>query len=395
VRIGFITHGLGTQGGIESVVYHLAKETARRGHQVLVFTCRLPTQPVEGLQIIPVRVPRLPFALWQVAFAFASARAVKKHQLDIVHAHVNTFAPVDVAVCHSVHSVGSKRVQALDPSFLRRAAHYLKSVAPLLNWLAGVNYRRRGLGAAVATSRGIGMELLGLYPALAGRMSLIPNGFDPSRRRPATPAKRRSLRKKMGLKSGSRRLLFIGKEFHRKGLEPAIRALALLPPQVGLWVIGDNVDSVPTSFYTGLATQLGVAGRVEFLGHQSELLPWYQAADAFVFPTLYEAFAMVSIEAMACGLPLLACETNGIEDLLRPGHNGAYVERSGESVAKQIRRWVLPPAAREKLARGARETSAGYTWKKIASRHVAVCRAVMDGSPIPGGRWQPPARWRR
>ncbi len=377
MKVGFIAHGTGTQGGIESVVHHLALQSARLGHEVTVYSMRPPTSPLPGIRRVEVRVPRLPWALQQFAFALASAKAVREHPVEVLEAHVNTFAPAQVPVCHSVHPIGSRLVRGLDPNPLRRAWHWLKTLAPLVNWLAGENYRRPETKLAVPTSNGIARELESLYPGLKGRMRMIPNGIDPKLRHPAGAAGRARQRARLGLKKGEHALLFIGKEFHRKGLEPVIRALPLLPGGVKLWVIGNNVDAVPAGHFTAVVEELGLRDRVRFWGHQSGLLPFYQAADAFVFPTLYEAFAMVSIESMACGLPLLACRANGTEDLIVEGKNGAFVTRDGASIAAAVRKWILPPARRRKLSAGALKTSRDYSWDKIARRHMDVCREAL------------------
>lgn len=383
MKIGFISHGISTQGGIESVVLHLATAAARLGHEVTVFSIQGPLIPIKGVRWVPVRAPRSPWVLRQFCFAMASAWAVRRHPVDVLHAHVNTFAPAQIAVSHSVHAIGTELVLKLDPKPWRRVWQRLRSMSPLINWLAGVNYRRPALKAAVATSHGIGRELLQLFPHLEGRILCIPNGFVPTLRKPARVDQRRRLRQELGLASDDVVLLFIGKEFHRKGLEPIIRALPLLPKRVRLWVIGDNVDVIPASHFTGLVKTLGLGDRVRFWGHQKDLLRFYQAADAFVFPTLYEAFAMVSIESVACGLPLLATRANGTEDLLVPGKNGVFIERTGASIAAAVKKWILPPAKRKLLARGAVASAKPYTWAQITRRHLAVCEAVLGDKALP------------
>ncbi len=375
--IGVISHGISTQGGIESVVYHLCRNYIRLGHPVKLYSAQGLDRPMPGLTHYPVATPRSPWILRQLLFAMASAKVVARHPAPILQAHVNTFAPAQVSVCHSVHPIGTKVVLSLDPNPLRRIWHQVKTLTPLANWLAGVNYRRSALRVAVATSQGIGRELNSLYPQVRDKLALVPNGFDPAQRYPATAAKRAKLRQRFKLRPGQKALLFIGKEFHRKGLEAILRALPLLPASVRLWVIGKNVDVIPASYYEALVDELGLKERVVFWGHQTALLDFYQAADAFVFPTLYEAFAMVSIEAMACGLPLLAYKTNGTEDLIAEGRNGAFVTRQGASVADAVKHWILPEARRRRLCLGALRTAQAYTWDKITRRHLKICLSAL------------------
>ena len=84
-----------------------------------------------------------------------------------------------------------------------------------------------------------------------------------------------------------------------------------------LLVVGGD-SSAP---FKRIAEQLGVSERVIFAGSRTDLPRIYPAADAFVLPTLYETFALVCLEAMASGLPVLAGSVGGIEDYLRDGEN--------------------------------------------------------------------------
>lgn len=374
-KIAFVAHRVGADGGIENIVLNLVEHCLGRGDEVAVLADSLPPQLQGRVRFERAAIPKgLPWALRLLAFAFSSRAAARRLGPGwVLHANAPTFAPAHVALAHSVHAVGSHRVLAAEPSRLRRAWYLLRTLAPLTDWLSGANWRDPALKVPVASSHGVAAELASLYPLVRGRVRVVPNGFDPKRFIPLAPGPRKALRSGLGLAPGDLALLFVGKDFHRKGLEPALRALALLPPKVKLLIAGENADVVPTAHFKALAAELGLGGRARFLGHQKDVAPWFQACDALVFPTLYESFAVVSAEAMGAGLPLLASHANGIDDLLVQGVNGAFIERSGASIAAAVRRHILPASRRLRLRRGALAAAAGLGWAKVAARHRAVC----------------------
>ncbi|SUI42330.1 Lipopolysaccharide core biosynthesis protein rfaG [Serratia marcescens] len=74
--------------------------------------------------------------------------------------------------------------------------------------------------------------------------------------------------------------------------------------------------------YRALAQSLGCGDRIHFMGVQKQTLPFYQAADALLLPTLYDPFPNVILEAMSCGLPVITSTTCGGAEFITPGQNG-------------------------------------------------------------------------
>jgi glycosyltransferase involved in cell wall biosynthesis len=122
-----------------------------------------------------------------------------------------------------------------------------------------------------------------------------------------------------------------------KGIDVAIRALALLPEKVCLWVVGDGEES---GRLQALARELGVADRVRMLGLQSFVQPFLQAADACVCPSRWaEAAGLVNLEAQAAGVPMLASDIGGIPEYVADGQSG-FLFPVGDHVqlAERVRR---------------------------------------------------------
>jgi glycosyltransferase involved in cell wall biosynthesis len=138
-----------------------------------------------------------------------------------------------------------------------------------------------------------------------------------------------------------------------KGIDVAVRALARLPDFVCLWVIGDGPEAAALD---ALSRELGVQDRIHFLGLQSQVEPYMQAADAFVCPTLAEAAGLVNIEAQACGLPVLASRVGGVPEYVMDGVSGVlFPPGDAEALAGAVRSLLDNPARCREMGRAARE----------------------------------------
>ena len=115
-----------------------------------------------------------------------------------------------------------------------------------------------------------------------------------------------------------------------------------------------------------------------FVGHSDAVQDWFQAGDVFVFPTAYEAFALVTLEAAAAGLPLVTTEVNGTEDLVADGVNGRLVayRRDPISVAHAVRPLVENRDLRRRLGEAARTAVRTYTWDAMTERTREVYAEV-------------------
>ena len=169
-------------------------------------------------------------------------------------------------------------------------------------------------------------------------------------------------------------VLFVGSQFRLKGLEFAIRALAEMKTEAHLLVVGH--DS-PANGFRKLANELGVAERVHFLGARKDLPEIYPAADAFVFPSLYETFALVCLEAMASGLPVVASRVGGIEDYLRDEENGLFIKREAHDIAQKLDRVLTDADLRARLRATGLATAANYSWDKIAQQYLRLFDQLM------------------
>lgn len=115
-------------------------------------------------------------------------------------------------------------------------------------------------------------------------------------------------------------VLFVGHIIKAKGGEVAIRAMLQVPDWVQLWFVGDGPDLEQIKT---LSREANLGGRVQFLGRQSHVEPFMQAADCFICPSLWaEATGLVNLEAQASGIPVIASEIGGIPEFVLHNRTG-------------------------------------------------------------------------
>lgn len=190
------------------------------------------------------------------------------------------------------------------------------------------------------------------------------------------------------------RLLFVGRLEPDKGVDTAVRALAHLPAEAVLDVVGPGSDAERRRVETA-AEEAGVTGRVRFSeAPRSELAARYRQVDAVVFPSRWEEpFGLVPLEAMACGTPVVATRTGGSAEFLVEGANClAFPREDPAALAGALRRLAGDAGLRRHLRAGGRVTAAELTVDRLADCFEAWLTAAAEGFPHgrPPGRTLPP-----
>jgi UDP-glucose:(heptosyl)LPS alpha-1,3-glucosyltransferase len=350
---------------MERVLSELALGLRRRGYEVTViaYECDLPA--AAGVTFRRVRGPSRPFVLSYPWFMLAGTLAVRRWRRGLVMAvGAIVLSDVDVVGIHYCQQVGPAT-----PSRSNWLFHLNVAVSGLLGRLAErVCFRLNNPQRIVCVSEGVAAEIREHFPDQATRTIAIPNGVDTDAFAPdSRRAQAGAARAQLGIADERLVAIFVGSEWQRKGLEPAIRALAHAPDW-DLLVVGAG----DRERYEQLAEQLGVAHAVHWAGVSRDVAPLYQAADALVFPTSYEAFPLVALEAAASGLPLLATPVNGIRELLADGENGFLIDADPDDIAARLRLLGADEALRERLGAAARAAALDYSWAKMVERHDAL-----------------------
>jgi UDP-glucose:(heptosyl)LPS alpha-1,3-glucosyltransferase len=119
----------------------------------------------------------------------------------------------------------------------------------------------------------------------------------------------------------------IAQDFARKGLEPALRALARVAERPVLLVVGKE-DPLA---YRRLADELGVAGDVVFAGPTLDPYAFYAASDFFILPTRHDPCSLVVLEALAMGLPVISTKQNGACEIMTTGEHGYVLDSADDA----------------------------------------------------------------
>jgi len=226
-------------------------------------------------------------------------------------------------------------------------------------------YTRKPAPLFLPVSRGVEKELRSWYDIGDAMVRIIPNAADTAIFRPLAGEKRLAWRKANGLAESDVVAIFSGGEWGRKGLDFAIEGVARSEARgLKLFVAGDDADR---ERFAALAKRLGAGDRVIFGGFRRDMAEAMGSADIFLFPSHYEAFSLATIEAAACGLPVLATRINGTEDFIQPGVTGEFLEHEGAQIGRVLDRLAGDAGLRRAYgAAGRRLVEEKYTWDRVA-----------------------------
>jgi UDP-glucose:(heptosyl)LPS alpha-1,3-glucosyltransferase len=362
---------------MERAAFELCGRLLRRGWEVTVIarSCALPPQP--GLRFVRLRSPSRPVSAALASDFVLGSLAVRRHAAGVVQTEnpivANRVGVVRAHFCERAYRerVGISRSRRADP--LYRLNSWLASTIALLSerW----SYRPGRATAIVGVSQGLGREVADFYPGARDTLRTIPNGVDCGAFA-AAAARRDAVRAELGVGAGEHLALFVGGDWHRKGLRAAIEGVAAAPAW-RLAVAGDGDRAA----FARLAEERGAGDRVHFLGKVAEPHGLYAAADALAFPSHYEAFSLVTLEAAAAGLPLLVTRINGTEELVQDGVNGWFVDGDGADIAARLQELERDPARHDAMRAAARRSAQRYDWDRVTDDFERLYEELLARDP--------------
>lgn len=217
-------------------------------------------------------------------------------------------------------------------------------------------------------------NILTHYPEVdVGKLEVVYNGVDLQRFSPVGAEVKQDLRLQLTLPSTARIALFAGSGFERKGLKVALSALAKLNDWHFVIVGKDRKLAI----YTKYAEQLGMGGRVHFVGVQKDMPSWYRAADVLIHPAWYEPFGNVVLEAMASGIPVIVSNYCGASELVDDGVNGFVVGVGDDEQLVEKLQTLHDPEYLALLGAKAREVAACYPIERMIKQLVEIYHSLL------------------
>lgn len=226
-------------------------------------------------------------------------------------------------------------------------SHFSRKRRYICRWLGRVT------DLSLAVSRGVRdyiIERCSLDPA---KVRVVPNGVDVARLRQHRP--RTEVRRELGLTPKTRVVGLVARLDHwGKGHREFFTALAALPEgyPVEALIIGGGRREAEIK---GLTAELGLAGRVHFLGQRDDIPDLLAALDIFVLPSHSEGVSLALLEAMAAGLPVIATAVGGLPEVVTDGDNGLLIPaKEPQALAAALERLLADPDFGNKLGENAR-----------------------------------------
>lgn len=365
-------------GGGGNVTQYLGMHFAKAGHEVCLITSRyrdLPTEEIiDGIRVmrVPVLRKRPDVCAVHEMMTYAWSAALSANCL------LRSWRPDIAQVFFGIPSgpVG----------YLLKLLHG----TPYVVFLGGRDVPRRNpdppayrlwygvLGSAIRSIWGHasavvacseGLRDLALRTAPTASIRVIPDGADLARFRPIPrPADQTPMR-----------LLMISRLIPRKGVHLLLQAIPKIVSNTPFVVdiVGDGPEQPKLE---QMARELGITEQVSFVGTVAyeELEQWYQRADVFVLCSYAEGMPLVVLEAMACGLPVVATRVQGIESLVQPGRNG-YLFPPGnvDALAEALTKVLNAGPIRQSMGEHSVRLVQPYDWSHIAQQYLGLYGGIV------------------
>ncbi len=209
------------------------------------------------------------------------------------------------------------------------------------------------------------------------RIVEIPNGVDTRRFCPVSPEEKARLRAALKLPQEGLLVIFTGRLHFQKGVDTLLRAWAAVQQaqaqgeQAHLLLLGEDQEG---GKLRQMADDLGIRASVHFLGHVEPVLPYLQASDVFVLPSLFEGLSNALLEAMACGLAVVTTNIGGTCEVIRPDVDGRLFAPGDQTTLAQLLIQMLSDTGeRERYgAQARRRVEEAYRAELAAQRYAAL-----------------------
>ncbi len=350
------------KGGAEKRIYELSRRLATQGHDVHIFgirwwdgpavfkkenityhgVCRKKALYVNGRRSIPE-------AIW---FALRLAVPLAREKFDVIDCNQHPYFPL--FVCRMIATIKRKRFFATWHEYWGDYWYeYLGKAGIVGHMIEKVGSRMPDKIIAVSDRTAAALKLSGVP---GQKVLVVSNGIPYQHIRQIPPAENRC------------DVLFAGRLIKDKHVDVLLRACAISTDKIRLCILGDGPER---DSLEKLADELGIADRTEFGGFldETDLIARMKSARLFVLPSSREGFSITTVEAMACGLPVITvdCERNYATDLIVEGRTGIITKLDEKEIASAMGSLLNDETRRQQMSAECIKRTAGYDWDLLGS----------------------------
>ncbi|ABO50845.1 glycosyl transferase, group 1 [Desulforamulus reducens MI-1] len=373
-------------GGLAQHVYDLTIAMARQDVDLHVITCGSPDTPdyekIQGVHVYRVtsfKVSSPDFVTWVMQLNMAMIERFitlfhELEQVDIIHAHDWLVAYAAKVCKHShkiplistIHATEWGRNNGLHNDIQRH-------ISDIEWWLTYESWR------VICCSEYMQGQLTHIFQLPVDKINIIPNGVEPTNFKfdPKTPVKRDTF-----ANPHEKIVYYVGRLVPEKGVQVLLEAVPKIlhyHPNTKFVIAGKG------SFEGELkhkAVQIGISDKIYFTGYVNDMTrnSLYHYADVAVFPSLYEPFGIVALEAMAAQTPVVVSDNGGLGEIVQHGFNGmkSYTGNAN-SLADSILHCLMDNnSARQMKERAYNDVIKKYNWQGIAKQTRQVYQEIID-----------------
>jgi len=383
MRIAFFTNCYKPLvNGVVTSISSLTEAYERKGHEVYIFAPRVEDYIDQEKNVFRYRSVNLTSKVkypLPIPLSFRVKKVITDFNPDIVHVH-HPFLLSSAAIMYG-KKLGIPKILTIHTQY-EQYAYYISPIPERVTQeaikmiISHLAYKTDCITTPSASMK----ELIEGY-GIKNRIEVIPNAIHLISFREDDELKRIKIKKKYNLKEDDKIILFVGRVASEKSIDKIIKALAIIKKRSSgkekLLIVGNGpaMDELKQ-----LARTLKLEKDVIFAGTVSyeEIMHYYKMAYVFTITSTTETFGIVTIEALASGVPVLAVKAPGAVDILTDGLDGMLVDDDVEKFADALEKIIREPELRGKLSKGALKTSKKYSIDTISERMLNLYREVIE-----------------
>jgi UDP-glucose:(heptosyl)LPS alpha-1,3-glucosyltransferase len=367
MRVAFAYRNLNRSGSIERDTVHLVEGLARRGVELHCYCDPGTSVDLDGVvrhDVVPLTRSRsrLGYPLLRSTFAYRATRALRadRRAYDLVHVVGVSAWESDVLHAHAVMSAEQARwpqrggAGYLAPGLRARFSPLARPEVGVVRAIEHLQFRPGRYFRVAAVTEQVRDDLVEVHRVPPERIAVIPPAVEVARFVGATDGR---LRGQLGVEPDASIVLFVGHAFERKGLADAIAALAACREAAHLVVVGGG----ESGSYLRKAYELGLGGRIHFVGTVEKPEEYYAAADILVLPTRSDPWGIPVIEAMAAGIPVITTPAAGSAQVALAAGSGLVVPpRAPRELGEAMHALLADSARRREMGERGRTGAARF-----------------------------------